>query len=201
MKNSRGSQIKEFSILQGKAIWRCSLITRTKCWSWRASKAPTIDLTTLIAMRSGETIKPFYKVTWHKNAGRTEKKEVISRNKDWNLFSFALFLYCVCVFEHVCVCVCVHVCVHMCVFLCLFEAAWLAWMGGLVSRSLSAITPVHLHTLWASVGMKRGLWLWLILEGHTLNTTVNNRAIKAFHTKLKCRGENWGDTIWVHTEA
>lgn len=50
-------------------------------------------------------------------------------------------------------------CVQMCVFPCEFEAAWLAGMGGLVSRSLSAITHVHLHTLWASVGMKRGLWL------------------------------------------
>lgn len=61
-----------------------------------------------------------------------------------------------------------------------------------MSRSLSAITHVHLHTLWASVGMKRGLWLRLILEGNTLNTTVNNRAIRVFHTRLKRRGETWG---------
>lgn len=57
-----------------KPFWRCSLVTRTKCRSWRSSKAPTIPLTTLLAMRPGKTIKAFYKVTWHKNARGTQKE-------------------------------------------------------------------------------------------------------------------------------
>lgn len=118
-------------------------------------------------------------MTWHKNAGRAEKEGGYIPQKKRKPLSFALFLT---LLLHQCVCVRAR---------CVSEAAWLDWMGGLVSRSLSAITHVHLHTVWASVGMKRGLWLWLILEGHTLNTTVNNRAIWVVHTKLKFRGESW----------
>lgn len=191
--------IKEFPSLQAKALWRCSPVTRTKCCSWRSSKAPKIHLTTLIAMRPGKTIKPFYKVRWHKNAGRAENEGGnISEKKTKNhspLLSFFLYYLRVCSLI-VCVCVCLGM--NMCVHMCVFEATWLASMGGLVSRSLSAITHVHLHTLWASVGMKRGLWLRLILEGHALNTTVNNRAIWVVHTRLNSRGESWGDTIWLH---
>lgn len=90
-----------------------------------------------------------------------------------HLLSFVLYYLGLCSLK--CICVCLRM--YTCVFPCgLFRAAVLAPMGGLVSRSLSAIAHVHLHTLWAPVGMKRGLRLRLILEGHALNTTVNNRA-------------------------
>lgn len=67
---------------------------------------------------------------------------------------------------------------RVCVYGCMASlCVCLRHRGGLVGRSLAAIAHVHLHTSLASVGMKRGLWLRLILEGHALNTTVNNEAV------------------------
>lgn len=131
-------------------------------------------------MRPGKAIKAFfYKVTWHKSARGTENKGGnIPRKKKRKtslICSFSALL-----FARVCVCGCV---ASLCV--CLRQH------DGLVGRSLSAIAHVHLHTCLASVGMKRGLWLRLILEGHALNTTVNNEAVWVVHTKLKFRGERW----------
>lgn len=81
--------------------------------------------------------------------------------------------------------------VFTCVSLCLLQGSRRARTAGLASRSLSAITHVHLHTTWTTIGMKRGLWLRLILEGRTLNTTVNNRAAWMARPTLNSSGGTW----------
>lgn len=157
-------------------------LLHTEFMSWRSSKTLTIHLSTLIVTRPGEAIKAFYKVTWHKNTGRKERGGLIPKEN----LSVSLFLPLL--FHLVCMGLQAHILDWMCAQMCWGNSMCSPSGWAPVSRSLSAITHVHLHTLWASVGMKRGLWLRLICEGRTLNTTVNNKAIWVVHTKLNFRG-------------
>lgn len=90
--------------------------------SWRNSKALTIHFSTLIVMRSREAIKAFYKVTWHKNTGRTERERGVISKENHETLLPSLFLFSNLVYLHLLACRW-----ETCVLRCAEETVWAAW--------------------------------------------------------------------------